>query len=56
MHAFWNSPFQFYSLPIFGDIKYVFIGFVGWVIVIGLIREGLRESVVARRQLTDAST
>ena len=56
MHALWNSPFQFYSLPIFGDIKYVFIGFVGWVIVIGLIREGLREIVVARRQLTDAST
>jgi RsiW-degrading membrane proteinase PrsW (M82 family) len=56
MHALWNSPFQFYGIPIFSDIKYVFIGFVGWVIVIGLIREGLREIVVARRQLTDPST
>ncbi len=56
MHALWNSPFQFYSLPVFFDAKYVFVGFVGWVIVIGLIREGLREIVVARRQLTDPST
>lgn len=55
MHALWNSPLQLFNLPVVGDVKFVLIGFVGWVIVIGLIREGLREIVVERRQLTDSS-
>ena len=38
LHSVWNSPIQ---LPFFG--KYVIVGLIGWVVVLGLIGEGLEQ-------------
>lgn len=38
LHAVWDSPFQ---LPFYG--KYIGLGFVAWVVLLGLIQQGLRQ-------------
>lgn len=51
LHATWNSPwFQSYWL-----VKCVLIGFVGWVIVIGFVNEGLKQIRAAQAELEEAS-
>jgi len=38
LHMIWNSPFE---LPYYG--KYAILGVAAWVVIFGLIQEGLRE-------------
>jgi RsiW-degrading membrane proteinase PrsW (M82 family) len=50
MHALWNSNLEFGRfLGIFPN-KIMLIGAVGWIVIIGLVREGLREIATARAQ------
>ncbi|MCC7232489.1 MAG: PrsW family intramembrane metalloprotease [Bacteroidia bacterium] len=38
LHMLWNSPLE---LPFFG--KYIILGLIAWIVILGLIQEGLRE-------------
>lgn len=38
LHCLWNTEYQ---LPYFG--KYIIIGLVGWIVVLALVQEGLKE-------------
>jgi hypothetical protein len=38
LHMLWNTGFE---LPFYG--KYLVLGAIGWVIVLGLVQEGLKE-------------
>ena len=38
LHMVWDSSFQ---VPLYG--KYLFLGFVAWVVLLGLIQQGLRQ-------------
>lgn len=50
MHVLWNSNVELGRfLGIFPN-KIILIGAVGWIVIIGLVREGLREIATARVQ------
>ena len=38
LHMLWNSPID---IPFYG--KYIILGIVAWIVVLGLIQEGLKE-------------
>ena len=38
LHMVWDSSFQ---VPFYG--KYIFLGFVAWVVLLGLVQQGLRQ-------------
>lgn len=40
LHMVWNSEWQIPAVPI---LKHVILGVIAWVIVLGLVQEGLRE-------------
>ena len=49
IHMLWNAPFQLVPLPLIGDLKFVILGILGWVITLRLIQAGLRQLTKARR-------
>ena len=50
LHMIWNAPFD---LPL--HFKHVFLGFVAWVVNIGLIQTGLKEVRLAQQELRVAT-
>lgn len=46
LHMIWNAPF---TLPFY--LKYIALGFVAWVVNLGLIQTGLREVRAAQDQM-----
>lgn len=51
LHMLWNSPIQIFQVIAFVDAKTVMLGWLGWMIVIGLAREGYTEVKLAQGQL-----
>ena len=49
LHMCWNAPFTLIPLPLVGDLKFVILGVLGWVITLRLIQTGLRQLSKARR-------
>lgn len=49
LHMIWNAQFTTVPLPIFGDLKFVVLGLVGWVITFRLVQSGLTQLNQARR-------
>jgi|GEM_PF-571225 len=49
LHMCWNAPFTLVPLPLIGDLKFVILGVLGWVITLRLIQTGLRQLSKARR-------
>lgn len=47
----WNSPIQ---LPLYG--KYVILGFVAWVAILGFIQDGLKQVRRAQEEAAAAGT
>jgi hypothetical protein len=47
----WNAPFSLIPLPLVGDLKFVILGVLGWVINLRLIQAGLRQLSKARKDL-----
>lgn len=52
MHMLWNAGFDLPLLPsIFGiQFKHILLGVLGWVIVLGLIQEGLKQIKKAQKE------
>jgi RsiW-degrading membrane proteinase PrsW (M82 family) len=51
LHMCWNAPFSLIPLPLVGDLKFVILGVLGWVINLRLIQAGLRRLSKARKDL-----
>lgn len=49
LHFIWNSNFSIVPLPVFGDIKYLILGFFSWTICFMLVQAGLKQLNDARK-------
>ncbi len=43
LHMLWNCKWGLYKIPVFGDLKYLILGIVAWVIVFAFIQSGLNQ-------------
>lgn len=55
LHMLWNSPISSFPILKFGgleliDAKYLLLGWVGWTIIFGLIKEGFQEITEAQQR------
>lgn len=53
LHAAWNSPW--FTTDGYVYVKFAVIGFVGWVIVIGFVNEGLKQIRAAQAELEESA-
>ena len=51
LHMIWNMPFR---LPLY--LKEIALGFVAWVVILGLIQEGLNQIHKAQQEYLAAKT
>lgn len=49
LHMIWNADFSLIPIPIFGDVKYLALGVIAWVICFRLVQAGLNQLNEARR-------
>lgn len=49
LHMIWDTSFSILPLPYVGDVKYIILGVIGWVITFRLIQAGLKQLNEARR-------
>jgi RsiW-degrading membrane proteinase PrsW (M82 family) len=43
LHMLWNAPFVLMRLPLVGDLKYLVLGVLGWIICFRLVQAGIRQ-------------
>ena len=43
LHFTWNSNFGIIQIPLFGDIKYLILGLLSWIICFMLVQAGLKQ-------------
>lgn len=48
LHMLWDTSFSLIPLPFVGDVKYLILGVVGWIITFRLIQTGLKQLNEAR--------
>jgi RsiW-degrading membrane proteinase PrsW (M82 family) len=48
LHMIWDTSFTIFPLPYIGDIKYLILGLIGWIITLRLIQAGLKQLNEAR--------
>jgi protease PrsW len=53
LHFIWNSKFGILKIPLFGDLKFLILGFIGWTICFMLVQSGLRQLNKARQEEID---
>jgi RsiW-degrading membrane proteinase PrsW (M82 family) len=50
LHMIWNAPFTLLRLPMVGDLKFLLLGVVAWVICFRLVQAGLKQLNSARQE------
>ncbi|MBS1660436.1 MAG: PrsW family intramembrane metalloprotease [Bacteroidetes bacterium] len=55
LHMLWNAPFLLMRLPLVGDLKFLILGVVGWIICFRLVQAGLVQLNKARAEVAAAS-
>jgi protease PrsW len=51
LHALWNSPIE---LPF--NAKYIILGFIAWVIILGFIQDGLKQLLAEKNSINSQQT
>lgn len=50
LHMIWNADFVILPIPIFGDVKYLILGALAWIICFRLVQAGLNQLNETRRR------
>lgn len=50
LHMVWNAPFVLLRLPLVGDLKFLLLGVIAWVICFRLVQAGLQQLNRARHE------